>query len=390
MKVVIVGGGFAGVRAALKLANKTSFEVKLISAQTYFEYHAALYRSATGRSPLEVAIPLADFFEYAKNIEVINDKIIGLDPKNKTITGESGSDWQYDTLILALGNVTQYFGIKGLQQYSYGVKTVHEALGLKRHVHEDLVNHHSDLNYVVIGAGATGVELSAELIAYLHSTRRKHKIKRAFSLELVEASPQVLPALPANFTKRVQERLAKIGVKLYLNSPVKSETAQSITLPSGNIKSHTVVWTAGIENNPFFTEHLHVFKVGKLGRAKVNEYLQAAPDIYVLGDSADTKYSGMAQTALHDATFVANNLIRAVNNKPMRKYEPARPVYAIPVGPRWTAVLWGKVKIYGFAGWILRRLADLRLYLMFLPLDKAFTTWRYGMVLEESCPICRK
>lgn len=390
MKLVIVGGGFAGVRLALALANNSGFDIKLISSQSYFEYHAALYRSATGRSPLEVAIPLKDFFKYAKNIEVVKDEIAGLDAKDKTITGKSGSNWSYDRLVLALGNVTQYFGIKGLKEYSYGVKTVHEALELKRNLHEDILNNRSDLNYVVVGAGATGVELSAELVAYLRSTRRKHNVNRAFSVKLIEAGPHVLPSLPRDFSKPIQKRLTKLGVKLYTDSPVQSETADDITIPNGNIKTHTVVWTAGVANNPFFARYPKVFKVGKMGRVVVDRYMQAAPDIFVVGDSADTQYSGMAQTALHDAAFLAKNLKRLSRGQPMTPYKPQRPIYAIPVGPNWTAVLWGKTKIYGWFGWVLRRLADLRLYLTFLPLNKALTTWRYGMVLEETCPICDK
>lgn len=389
MKVVIVGGGFAGVKAALGLANKPGFEVKLMSSQSYFEYHAALYRSATGRSPLEVAIPLKDFFGFAGNVEVVQDTITELNAIAKTVTDQSGSSWSYDNLILALGNVTQYFNIKGLKEYSYGVKTIHEALKLKRHLHEDLLNNQSDLNYVVIGAGATGVELSAELVAYLHRTRRRHNINRDFNIKLIEAGNRVLPTLPKDFGDTVQKRLANLGVRLYSNSPIKSETAMGIAIPGGNIQSHTVVWTAGVANNPFFTKHSRLFKLGKVGRVHVNSYLQAAPDIYVVGDAADTKYSGMAQTALHDAAFVTNNLRRVIRGQKMLPYKPKRPIYAIPVGPNWTAVLWGKTRIYGFAGWILRRLADLRLYLMFLPPGKAVTTWRYGMVLEETCSVCR-
>jgi NADH dehydrogenase FAD-containing subunit len=97
----------------------------------------------------------------------------------------------------------------------------------------------------------------------------------------------------------------------------------------------------------------------------------------------------MAQTAIHDANFVTANIKKQLRGKPPRQYEPARPVYAIPVGPHWSAVRWGKLEIYGYPGWILRRLADLRLYLKFLPPAKALTVWRYGIVAEESCDVCK-
>ncbi len=390
MKVVIAGGGFGGVKAALSLANNPSFDVKLISNQSFFEYHAALYRSATGRSPLEVALPLRDFFEYAKNVVVIEDTVTEIDDKAKIIIGESGSQYEYDSLILALGNVTDYYGVKGLKQYSYGVKTIHQALKLKRHLHEQLLTAESDRNYVVVGAGASGVELSAELTAYLKKIRKKHKINTRFTVDLVEAGPRAMPAMPEDFSKAIEKRLKKLGVKTIFNTPVKTETIDSIQLPRGPIKSHTVVWTAGVTNNPFFKKYPNIFKLGKANRVEVDQYLQAAPDIYVIGDSAVTQYSGMAQTALYDADFLTSNLIRHANELPLKAYSPKKPVYAVPVGTRWAAVLWGNTRIYSRFGWMLRRMADLRLYLKFLPMQKAISVWRYGYTDEEVCTICKQ
>ena len=121
----------------------------------------------------------------------------------------------------------------------------------------------------------------------------------------------------------------------------------------------------------------------------VDKYLQSDPNIYVIGDSAVTEYSGMAQTALYDASFVARNLIRQEKGQSLHTYKPKQPIYAIPVGAHWAAVLWGEVRIYGRLGWLLRRLADLKLYLTFLPFFKAVTVWRYGFVDEEVCSICK-
>lgn len=390
MKIVIVGGGFAGVKAALSLANKKSFEVRLVSDQTYFEYHAAMYRSATGRSPLEVAIPLREFFSFAKNVEVVQDKIVDIDNETKQVTGNSGSRYGYDSLVLALGNVTEHYGIKGLKEHSHGVKTIHESLKLKRTLHEQLIANQADNNYVVVGGGATGIELSAELTFYLKKIRKRHHLKKAFNVNLIEAGPKLLGSTPDDFSDKIEERLNKIGVKTLLNTAVKSENVDSIKLPHGSIKTHTSVWTAGTTNNPLFKKFPKIFKLGRMNRVEVDEHLRAAPDIYVVGDSAQTKYSGMAQTALHDATFVANNLVRQFKGKDLKKYSPQRPIYAIPVGRRWAAVLWGEKRIYGWLGWVVRRLADLRLYLTFLPLTKALVVWRYGFQSDEACPVCKQ
>lgn len=390
MKIVIVGGGFAGVKAALSLANKKHFEVRLISDQTYFEYHAAMYRSATGRSPLEVAIPLREFFAFAKNVEVIQDKIVDINNDTKYLVGESESRYSYDNLILALGNVTEYYGIKGLKEHAHGVKTIHEALRLKRTLHEQLVAKTADNNYVVVGGGASGIELCAELVFYLKKIRKKHRLKHNFNVNLIEAGPKLLSSAPEDFSDRIEERLNDLGVKTLLSTAVKSENVDSIELPEGSIKTHTAVWTAGTTNNPFFKSFPELFKLGKMNRVEVDEYLQAAPGVYVVGDSALTKYSGMAQTALHDATFVTENIIRQEKGKKPKKYAPKRPIYAIPVGKRWAAVLWGEKRIYGWFGWIVRRLADLKLYLTFLSFTKALVVWRYGFQSDEACPVCKQ
>lgn len=387
--IVIVGAGFGGVRAALKLANHPTFKVTLISDQTFFEYHAALYRAATGRSPLEVAIPLRDFFHDANNIEVVTDKIIDIEVADKKAYGESKSVWHYDSLILAVGSVTNYFGIKGLKRYSYGVKSINQALELKRHLHDDLVAGHAERNYVVVGGGATGVELAAELAAYLKLIRQKHNLSGSqYHIHLVEAAEKILPALPATFTDPLQKRLEKLGVILHMGTPILGETYKGIQLPGQTIESHSVIWTAGMTTNPLITQEEDL-TLSKRKKVDVDDHLRGAQDVYVIGDSAETEYSGMAQTALHDANYVSDLLKLRAQGKNAPAYEPKRPVYAIPVGPRWSGVLWGNLRVYGFAGWALRRLADLRLYLRFLPLSKALTLWRYGIVVEEECNICR-
>lgn len=390
MKVVIVGGGFAGIQTALDLANKPGFEVRLISDKTYFEYHAALYRSATGRSPFEVAIPLAEIFEPFPNVEVVKDRILSLDAVSQTVTGKSESVYHYDALVLALGNITAYYNIEGLQKYSYGVKDIQDALELKNHIHEAVLKGEiGEKHYVIIGAGATGVEVAGELRAYANRVRKHHSLPSfEFQIDLIEGAPRVMPSMPESFSKKVEQQLINLGVTVHTNTKVLGETYDSLKLPTGEIQSHTVVWTAGVANNPFFGQYPGIFKTDKKGKVIVNEQLEAAPNIFVLGDCANTPYSGMAQAALHDAHFAAEVLSAKTTNKPLPTYVSKPPSYAIPVGPHWSAVMVGNTQIFGFFGWILRRLIDLKLYLYFLPLRKSLLTWRYGFIYDGVCKTC--
>jgi NADH dehydrogenase len=152
------------------------------------------------------------------------------------------------------------------------------------------------------------------------------------------------------------------------------------------IRSHTVIWTAGIANNPFFAEQ--DFQLAKNGKARVDQYLQSETGIYVIGDNADTPYSGMAQTALYDGKFVAKNLKRLANNQDAQPYLAKKPIYVFPAGHHWAAVLWGEVRIYGKLGWLLRSFADLIAYHDYEPWQLASKRWMAENDAEESCPLC--
>ena len=120
----------------------------------------------------------------------------------------------------------------------------------------------------------------------------------------------------------------------------------------------------------------------------VDQFLQSELGIYVIGDNADTPYSGMAQTALHDAKFVAENLKRLANKKEPKPYSAKKPIFVFPTGHRWAAVLWGKVRLYGKKGWILRSLADLIAYHDYEPWQIARRRWAAENDSEENCTFC--
>ena len=388
-KVVIVGGGFGGVRAALELAKEPFADVTLVSDRTDFYYFPTLYHTATGGSDQQSAIPLTRVFEH-EPVKLVVATATKIDKAAKLLYVTDGEPIAYDKLVLALGVVTNYFGLPGLKENSYGIKTIDEAERLKRHLHAQLIAQHKpDLNYVIVGGGPTGIELAGDIGAYLKDTMRKHGIgHRTVHIDLVEAMPHLMPRMPKPVGRAIERRLRKLGVKLYLNSKVQGASSEELTVSGKQIRSHTIIWTAGIANNPFFAEP--DFKLSGRKKVLVDEFLRAegSKDIFVIGDNAETPYSGMAQTAIYDADFVVHNLRFENENRPKLAYRPKEPVYVTPVGPKWASMMWGDVHLHGRLGWAFRHIADLKAFSDIEPLPEAAEQWATVFDHENLCPIC--
>ena len=386
-KILIVGGGFAGVKAALELANDARFEVTLLSNETNFRYYPTLYHVATGGKRANASIPLRSFFE-SKNINLKQGVAISLDRQAKTITTNDQTVYRFDTLVLALGVVTNYFHIPGLEELSYGVKSIEDVEKLKYHLHQQLISEHKpDLNYVIVGAGPTGIELAGALPSYIKRLMKLHGIDhRVIHIDLIEAAPRLLPRLPQETSRIIKRRLKRKGIRLYLNQAVQGETANELTVSGKPIQSHTVIWTAGTANNPFFTSNGFVMSANH--KVATDIFLQSEENIFILGDNANTPYSGMAQTAVTDGKYLANNLKRRSEGKVMKGYKVKQPITVIPVGDNWAAVVSGQIRIYGWLGWILRQIADAWAFHDYEPWIQASRQWLTYYGDEEPCQAC--
>lgn len=384
-----MGGGFGGVKAALELSPCRDFDVTLISDHQDFRYYPTLYRVATGGSREIASIPLKEIFD-GHAVKLAIESAAKIDRDSRTVTTLSGKKFAYDYVIIGLGVVTNYFGIKGLKENSFGIKTLAEAQNLRDHLHRQLVEENQpDLNYVIVGGGPTGVELAGSLSSYIRHIMQKHGLpKKAVNIELVEAEPRLLPRLPRKYSKAVQKRLKKLGVRIFLNQKVESQTADELIINGRPLRSHTVVWTAGVACHPFFKSN-H-FNLDVHGKVLVDQYLQTEPGIYVVGDNAATPYSGMAQTALRDGSFVGKHLVRMQNFEDVAAYTPKKPVYITPVGKRWAALIWGNLQAYGWSGWVLRAAADWVGYRDLQPFLPASKRWLALANHEESCAVCFK
>jgi len=389
-RVLIVGGGFAGVKAALEIGNCDDCEVTLLSDHSHFRYYPGLYHTATGGRRAGARIRLENILQDTPG-KFLRGSAVKLDRAHKTVSTSDGQTVPFDKLLIALGNVTNYFGIEGLKEYSYGIKSTEEAERFKRHLHDQFIeNGCPDLNYIIVGGGPTGIELAGVLPSYIKRIMKLHGAKDCqLHISLVEAAPRLLPRAPVDVSAAITKRLEQLGIKLYLGTAVKGETADKLMLGTEELPSHTVVWTAGVTNHPFFKDN--GFKLTERGKVEVNEYLEAEPNIFVLGDNANTPFSGFAQTALDDGHFVAGNILRQLKNEKPRAYTPKQPISVIPVGPHWASVEWGKAHFSGWSGWILRALADLIGFHDLENWPKAGEQWMQSLSEEElDCPGCVK
>jgi len=389
MHTVIIGGGFAGIKAALELSKKQLGKITLISNEPYFLYHAALYATATGRDIAASAVNLEDMFATYHDIDVVQDTVTSLDAERKLVIGEA-KQYPYESLIIALGVVTTYFNIAGMAKHSYGIKTLGEAKHFKQHLHDALAaDQHMDRNYVVIGGGLTGVELAGALGRYLNEIARTHQVKKAkVSITLVEAAPRLVPRLSKTASKKVQSRLESLGVKVLVGSMVESLDKDTIVVQGKKIPTRTAIWTSGVANHPFFKAHEQYFQLAKNGRVIVNDYFEACKDIYVIGDNADTPMTGTAHNALHNAVFIADHLARKETQRPFKVYRPGRFSNNIPVGDGWAYVEKYGMYLSGKSGYLARRLIELRALRSLLPENQALGAWHAYDTHEEDCAIC--
>lgn len=389
--VVIVGGGFAGVKLARELAGAEGVTMTFISDQLNFRYSPALYRTATGHRNKESSVPLKMLVGDIPNLHLIHARVVKIDRDKQIITTGGDTEYDYDYAVFALGVVTSFFGIEGLDKFAYGIKSIEEVDHLRAHIHEQLLNNHAlEKHYVVVGGGPTGVELAGALRYYLSRMAKRHNIKRhKVHIDLIEAADRVLPNASIKASRLARRRLQKLGVKVKTNCRVRSETETTLVAGNQSIPTHTVIWTAGVTNNPFYKANPDQFRFDDHGKIIVDGYLRVDDHTFVIGDNAATPYSGLALTAIHNAGYVADYLKRTAHDKNIPAYHPFQPISAVPVGPRWSVVQWRGRTFGGFIASLVRLFADLVGYMDVMGLKRAVRLWLRRYTYEENCPVCQ-
>lgn len=388
--IVIVGGGFAGVHLARRLRKQKNVWITLINDSDEFRYCPALYRSATGKKMGIARLPLEWMLLDVPNIKMVIGKVAAHNPAAKKVQLESGEKIEYDEVVFAIGVVSTYFNIDGLAERAFGIKSSEEVTKLRHHLHDLLLEDTpQSRNFVIIGGGPTGVELAAGLGASLKKIAKKHrKSRKKIDVWLIEAAPRLLPVMSERAGKIALKRLQKLGVKVQLNTKVTAETKNLLKTSEGPIPTHAVIWTAGTTNNPFFKEHANQFPLNERGKVAVDKHLQVSRNVYVIGDNAATKFSGLALTAVHNGKFVANDIKKRIAKKPRKAFKPLKPIQIIPMTKRSAILQYGKFTFGGFIPSLLRVGADFIGYADIMGPVRAYTIWRSGETNEDNCHIC--
>ncbi len=379
-RILIVGGGFGGVTVARHLGKRhlAGVEITLLTDRPWLEYYGVLYRLLRGAHPSQACIPLKMILP--DGVTVALDRATSIDAASKTVKGEKAA-YGYDELVLAPGAEPAYFGIPGMKEHSVTVAHAGHALRLRDDIRAVVdamkaapEGERKKLGtFAVIGAGATGVEMSGDMLFEARALARAAGLDPSLvTVDLIEAADRVLPQTEPTCSAKTLKRLRAIGVNVMLQTAVESAEKGKLLLKGGTvIEAGMILWTAGVKAHGMLAG-VAGMELDKRGRAVVDDHLKAKglTDVFVLGDAASTQYAGMAQTAIDDGVFVAKVIAAGRAGKTPPTYAPRPPAYAIPAGPNWAAVKYMFIRAYGFPGYVLRRLADIHVYMLVMP-------WRF-------------
>jgi NADH dehydrogenase len=369
-RVVIAGAGFGGLEAA-KALRAAAADVTVIDQQNHHCFQPLLYQVATAAlSPADVAWPIRRILRKQKNATVLMAEIRGVDTVKRLVHTDSISV-PYDFLVLATGATHSYFGHDEWAEVAPGLKRIEDATRIRRRIliafeRAELTSDEAErrrlLTFVIVGAGATGVEMAGAITEVARQTLAldfRRIDPKASRIVLIEAGPRVMPALPANLSDYVQGTLAQKGVEVMTSTLVIGCDARGVDLAGGRIDAATVIWAAGVVASPaaLWLEAEH----DRAGRVKVGPDLSVSghPEIFAIGDTAAAMdragrgIPGIAPAAKQMGRYVGRLIAARIEGKPAPapfRYRHQGDLAAI--GRRAAVVKLGRLELKGFLGWL--------------------------------------
>ena len=371
-RVVIIGAGFGGLHAARELANR-NVDVLLIDRNNYHTFTPLLYQVATsGLDAGEIAHPVRPVFHGAANIRFLRGEVtaINTDDQSVIVQAEDGERTErYDYLLVAAGSVTNFFGNAAVQPYGFELKSLEDSLKLRNHIlrlferavwAEDPAMRAALTTMVVVGGGATGLEMAGALYELFTQVLQREFAGLTPRVVLVEATDKVLAPYPVELQVAAREQLESLGVEVMLGSPVHEIAADHIILKDGRvIPTHTLIWAAGVKASPLAA--LLGVPLERGGRVRINPTTEVIGlnHVYVVGDMAYLEdahgqpYPMLIPVAKQQGILAARNILRDLQGWKQHDFHYIdRGIMATIGRSRAVAYIFNRIKLRGYIAWI--------------------------------------
>jgi NADH:ubiquinone reductase (H+-translocating) len=369
-RVAIIGAGFGGLSAAKSLA-KARFDVALIDRYNYHMFQPLLYQVATAAlSPDDIAWPIRTMFRRDRNVRVVLANVSAIDAERNEVIAEANRI-PFDYLIIATGARQAYFGHNDWARHAPGLKTISDAVYLRQRIllafekaetEPDPDERRRLLNFVIVGGGATGVELTgaiAELAKRTLAADFRTIDPSSTGIVLVEAGPRLLRQFDESLSRYAQRGLEHLGAKVRLGTAVTGCDEAGISMGTERIESRTIMWAAGVEASP--AGRWLGAETDRAGRVKVEPDLSLSgrPNIFVLGDTAfvtgvgGEPLPGVAPVAKQQGAYVARVIAARVGGRPVAPFKYRDYGMLAIIGRSRAVAQFGRVKLSGLLAWVL-------------------------------------
>ncbi|HYH09877.1 MAG TPA: NAD(P)/FAD-dependent oxidoreductase [Thermoanaerobaculia bacterium] len=400
-QIVIVGGGFAGLYTARGLKDVEA-DVTIVDRHNYHLFQPLLYQVAmAGLNPSDIAAPIRGILRRQKNVSVILAEVRAVDTAQKRVQFADGGSLPYDFLVLATGATHSYFGHTEWERVAPGLKTIDDALEIRRRVllafeaaerESDPAVQQALLTFVVIGAGPTGVELAGALSEIARQTLVRdfrHFHPESARVILLEGKERVLPPYPADLSEKARKQLVDLGVEVITNAVVTEVTERHVTFGERTIETRTVLWGAGVQASPL-AKTLGV-PLDRAGRVLVEPDLSIPghKEVFVLGDLAAAKQRdgsfvpGVAPAAIQAGQHMARNLERAVAGQPTRPFVYKDKGSLATIGRAAAVADFGRVRFGGFMAWMAWLLIHIFFLIGFRNRFLVITQWAWAYLTYQ-------
>ena len=399
-RVVIVGGGFAGLAMAKGL-EKQEIQVVLIDKHNYHTFQPLLYQVATGGlEPDSIAFPLRKRFNDIDNFHFRLAEVTNIDSEQNTIETSIG-DLEYDELVIATGSTTNFFGNKNIKKNAMEMKTVPQALNIRSLVFEnfeeallesDLEKRKALMNFVIVGGGATGVELAGALAEMKKGVLPKDYPGldiRQMKINLIQSSGCLLKGMSAKASEKAEEFLIKLGVDVWKNLRVLDYDGETVTTKGeDHFKAQTVIWAAGVKGEAIKGLHADSL-IERANRYNVDTYnkVVGTENVYAIGDIACMKSDAytyghpmMAQPAIQQGKLLAKNIIAKLKGKKLKEFKYNNKGSMATIGRNKAVVDLPKWKFQGVFAWFVWMVVHLYSLIGFRNKLIVFMNWAYNYV----------